>query len=706
MTQTYVDLNAQLNLPENGVINLKADKDAARAYHIEYVNKHTRFFHSLKEKTDYLLENNLWSRATVETFTFEQFKELFRQAYAHKFRFQSYLGAVKFYASYALKDTDGETILERFEDRVVMTAIHLSGGDYRQAQDLVDVIIGGYFQPATPTFLNAGRAKGGEMVSCFLLRMEDNMESIGRTINSALQLSKRGGGVGILMTNLREQGAPIQGVPGTSSGVVPVMKMFEDGFSYANQLGQRQGAGAVYLNAHHPDIMRFLDTKRENADEKIRIKTLSLGVVIPDVTFHLAKDNKDMYLFSPFDVEKVEGKPFSECSVTENYEKWVDDARITKTKVSARAFFRTLSEIQFESGYPYVLFEDTANAAHPMKHAGRVNMSNLCSEILQLNTESVYNPDLSYQTVGNDISCNLGSLNIKRMLDLNQDEFIDTVVVAVRALDQVSRITEIDSVPSVRKGNSQSRAIGLGQMNLHGALAHHGLEYGSPQALELWDNYMALVTWAAMWASADIAREHGEHDFFQGSEYQTGEWFDRVPYAWLKDESNDLSILNELRAPGEEDWRSLQVHVAKYGMANAYLQAIPPTGSISYINNSTSSIHPIASKVEIRKEGKLGRVYYPAPHMRTENLHLFKDAYEIGPEKLIDTYAVAQRWIDQGLSCTTFYPAEATTRDLDKARIYAWRKGVKTIYYIRLRQDAMSGTAVGESIDECVSCQL
>src|SRR5699024_6843620 len=141
---------------------------------------------------------------------------------------------------------------------------------------------------------------------------------------------------------------------------------------------QRQGAGAVYLNAHHPDIMTFLDTKRENADEKIRINILSLGVEIPDITFHLAKENKDMYLFSSYDVERVEGKRFADLSVTENYDKWVEDPRITKKKIQARAFFRALSELQFESGYPYVMFEDTANKFHTMKHAGRINMSNLC----------------------------------------------------------------------------------------------------------------------------------------------------------------------------------------------------------------------------------------------------------------------------------------------------------------------------------------
>ena len=710
---TYTDLNAQLNMPVDGAINIRADKDAARAYHLEVINPHTRFFHTLEEKVRYMLDNELWNKATVEMYDFEKFKALFKRAYAHKFRFKTLLGALKFYEGYALRestqDEEGRyttTYLERFEDRVVMTAIHLSQGDYQQAQDLVDIIIDGRFQPATPTFLNAGRAKGGEMVSCFLLRVEDNMESIGRAVNSSLQLSKRGGGVGLLLTNLREQGAPIKNIPNTSSGVVPVMKMLEDAFSYANQLGQRQGAGAVYLNAHHPDIMTFLDTKRENADEKIRIKTLSLGVVIPDITFHLAKDNKDMYLFSPYDVERVEGKPFADLSVTENYDKWVEDDRISKTKIKARAFFRTLSELQFESGYPYCLFEDTANEFHTMKHIGRINLSNLCSEISQVNKPSVLNDDLTYDTIGADISCNLGSLNVKKMLDLTRDEFVDTVQVAVRALTAVSTMTNIDSVPSVREGNNLSRAIGLGQMNLHGALAHHGLRYGSEEALKLWDNYMALVTWAAMCESAELAREIGETPYFDGSEYDTGEWWDRVPKAHLE-RAESLEILPGLEAPDRDDWNDLHLKISQYGMANAYLQTIPPTGSISYINNSTSSIHPIVNKVETRKEGKVGRVYYPAPHMRSDNLYLYEDAYEIGPERVIDTYAVAQNWIDQSSSLTLFFPDTATTRDLDKARIYAWRKGVKTMYYVRLRQMALDGTGVSETgVAECESCLL
>ena len=260
------------------------------------------------------------------------------------------------------------------------------------------------------------------------------------------------------LTNLRESGAPIKKIENQSSGVIPVMKLLEDAFSYANQLGARQGAGAVYLHAHHPDIYAFLDTKRENADEKIRIKTLSLGVVIPDITFELAKKNEDMYLFSPYDVERIYGVPFSDINVSEKYYEMVDDARITKTKINAREFFQTIAEIQFESGYPYVMFEDTVNRANPI--AGKVIMSNLCSEILQVSEASTYHADLGYETVGKDISCNLGSLNIA--LTMDGDDFGKTVETAIRALTSVSDQSDIRSVPSIERGNKMSHAVGLG----------------------------------------------------------------------------------------------------------------------------------------------------------------------------------------------------------------------------------------------------
>ncbi|GGO65780.1 ribonucleoside-diphosphate reductase subunit alpha 2 [Microbacterium nanhaiense] len=697
----YHALNAMLNLYDaNGQIQFDADKRAAREYFLQHVNQNTVFFHSLRERLDYLVEKHYYEGAVIEKYDFAFIEKLNDFAYAKKFRFETFLGAFKYYTSYTLKTFDGKRYLERFEDRVVMTALALADGDEDLAMKLVDEILSGRFQPATPTFLNAGKAQRGELVSCFLLRIEDNMESIARGINSALQLSKRGGGVALLLSNIREAGAPIKKIENQSSGILPVMKLLEDSFSYANQLGARQGAGAVYLNAHHPDIMKFLDTKRENADEKIRIKTLSLGVVIPDITFELAKNNEDMYLFSPYDVERVYGVPFGDISVTEKYREMVDDPRIKKTKINARTFFQTVAEIQFESGYPYVMFEDTVNRANPIQ--GRINMSNLCSEILQVNTPTTLNTDLSYDQIGKDISCNLGSLNIALAMD--SPDFGQTVETSIRALTAVSDQSHIESVRSIEDGNDKSHAIGLGQMNLHGYLSRERVFYGSEEGIDFTNIYFYTVLFHALRASNRIAIERGvTFDGFENSTYASGEFFDKyIDQEWKPATARVAELFEGHHIPTQDDWRELKASIQAHGIYNQNLQAVPPTGSISYINNSTSSIHPIASKIEIRKEGKLGRVYYPAPFMTNDNLEYYQDAYEIGYEKVIDTYAAATQHVDQGLSLTLFFPDTATTRDINRAQIYAWRKGIKTIYYIRLRQMALEGT----ELEMCVSCTL
>jgi ribonucleoside-diphosphate reductase alpha chain len=702
-TLTYHELNAMLNLyGDDGKIQFDKDKDAARQYFLQHVNQNMVWFHTLEEKLSFLVENEYYEPELLAKYSPEFVKNVFRRAYDFKFRFEAFLGAYKFYTSYAMKTFDGERYLERFEDRVVMTSLMLGEGNEKRTNHLVDEIMSGRFQPATPTFLNAGKKQRGEYVSCFLLRSEDSMESISRTINASLQLSKRGGGVAINLTNIRELGAPIKKIENQSSGIIPVMKLLEDSFSYANQLGARQGAGAVYLNAHHPDIMRFLDTKKENADEKLRIKTLSIGIVIPDITLELARNNEDMYLFSPYDIERVYGVPMSDISVTEKYQEMLDDKRIRKFKIKARHLFERIAELQFESGYPYIVYEDTVNRSNPIQ--GRINMSNLCSEILQVNTPSTYNEDLSYDTVGKDISCNLGSLNIAKAME--SPDFAMTIETAIRGLTAVSDISDIKSVPSIAYGNGKSHAIGLGQMNLHGYLAKERIYYGSEEGLDFTNMYFYTVVYNAIKASNRIAKERGEtFDNFENSTYASGTFFDKyTDQEWkpATDKVAGLFAAAGIEIPSQDNWKKLKQSVMKHGIYNQNLQAVPPTGSISYINNSTSSIHPIASKIEIRKEGKLGRVYYPAPFLTNDNLEYYADAYEIGAEKIIDTYAVATQHVDQGLSLTLFFKDTATTRDLNKAQIYAWKKGIKTIYYIRIRQDALEGT----ELENCVGCVL
>lgn len=704
----YHALNAMLNLYDaDGRIQFGKDKAAEREYVTGHVATNTKRFESTGGRLRYLIDHQYYAPAVFERYSPEFLDDFYAHAESSGFEFGTFLGAFKFYTSYALKTFDGKLYLEDFPQRCAAVALELAAGSEQRAVEYLDEMLSGAFQPATPTFLNLGKAQRGEAVSCFLVRIEDSMESISRGINAALQLSKRGGGVALLLSNLRELGAPIKHIENQSSGVIPVMKLLEDSFSYANQLGARQGAGAVYLNAHHPDILRFLDTKRENADEKIRIKSLALGVVIPDVTFELAKKKAKMALFSPYDAERVYGKPFADISVTEHYDEMVADDRIRKTYIDAREFFTTLAEIQFESGYPYIVFEDTVNRANPI--AGRITMSNLCSEILQVQEASSYNEDLTYSHVGRDVSCNLGSLNIAKAMDAG---LAGTVETAIRALTSVSEHTRIDAVPSIRRANDEGHAIGLGQMNLHGFLAREGIQYGSEEALDFTDMYFMTVAYHAYRASHTLAVEHGTaFRGFADSAYAKpageGNYFDKYT-----DGRRSLAPRTELvRAlferfgvaiPTEADWAELRDDILRDGIYNQNLQAVPPTGSISYINHSTSSIHPIASKIEIRKEGKLGRVYYPAAYMTNENLEYYKDAYEIGWKAIVDTYAEATQHVDQGLSLTLFFPDTATTRDLNKAQIYAWRKGIKTLYYIRIRQQALEGTEV----QGCVSCTL
>ena len=692
-----------LNLYDaDGRIQFDKDREATRQFFLQHVAPNTLAFASVAERLRYLVDEGYYEAAVLNQYDVDFLCRFHDEAAAWGFEFKTFLGAWKFYTSYTLKSFDGKRYLETFEQRACMVALTLAQGSETLARSLLEEMLSGRFQPATPTFLNCGKQQRGELVSCFLLRIEDNMESIGRAVNSALQLSKRGGGVAFLLSNLRENGAPIKRIENQSSGVIPVMKMLEDAFSYANQLGARQGAGAVWLNAHHPDILRFLDTKRENADEKIRIKTLSLGVVIPDITFQLAKENRQMALFSPYDVERIYGQAFGDISISEKYEEMVADDRIRKRWIQPRDFFQTLAEIQFESGYPYIMYEDSINRSNPI--AGRINMSNLCSEILQVNSASEFNEDLSYRRVGKDISCNLGSLNIAHAMD--SGDLANTVAVAVRALTAVSDMSHIGSVPSVAEGNQRSHAIGLGQMNLHGYLAREGIAYGSPEALDFTNLYFYCVTFYALRTSNQLARERGQRfDGFEQSAYASGTYFDKyVERDWLPRTERVARLFAEagFALPMRADWQALREAVMAHGLYNQNLQAIPPTGSISYINHATSSIHPIVSRIEIRKEGKTGRVYYPAPFLTNDNLALYQDAYQIGPEAIIDTYAEATQHVDQGLSLTLFFRDDVTTRDINKAQIYAWKKGIKTLYYIRLRQMALQGTEV----QGCVSCAL
>jgi len=712
---TYFSLNNELNRPVDGKIPLHKDKEAVRAFFLEHVNPNTVFFYTLDEKLDYLLEHDYLEEEFLNKYDREFVKSLMQEIYKKKFRFRSFMSAFKFYKQYALKTNDGERYLERFEDRIVFNALFLADGDEQLARDLAEEMIHQRYQPATPTFLNAGRKRRGELVSCFLIQTTDDMNSIGRTINSALQLSRIGGGVGVSLSNVRAAGDPIKKIENASSGVVPIMKLLEDSFSYSNQLGQRNGAGAVYLNVFHPDIVSFLSTKKENADEKIRVKTLSLGLVVPDKFYELIKQDDMMYLFSPYDVERIYGVPFSYVDITKEYENMVNNPEIRKSKLRARDLEQEISKLQQESGYPYIVNIDTVNNANPID--GKIIMSNLCSEILQVQSPSVINNAQEYEVLGTDISCNLGSTNIVNLMQ--SPDFERSIEVAVRALTFVTDHSSIDAVPTVKNGNQKAHTIGLGAMGLHTFFALNQMEYGSPESIEVTDLYFRLLNFYTLKASHKIAKERGvTFDGFEKSAYASGTYFDAYTESDVEIKSEKVKeIFANLPIPTAEDWKQLKADVMTDGLYHQNRLAIAPTGSISYVNETSASLHPITRLIEERQEKKTGKTYYPAPFLSNETLPYYKSAYDIDMRKVIDVYAAAQKHIDQGMSLTLFMRSELpeglyewkngrtrkmTTRDLNILRNYAWNKGIKSIYYVRTFTE--NNDEIGSN--GCESCSI
>ncbi len=710
---SYFKLNNEINRPVDGQIPLNKDKEALAAFFKENVEPNTLTFATAMDKINYLIENDYLEEEFIKKYRPAFIKQLYQFLDEQHFTFKSFMAAYKFYSQYALKTNDGTAYLERYEDRVAFNALYFADGNEELAMSLADEMIYQRYQPATPSFLNAGRKRRGELVSCFLIQITDDMNAIGRGINSALQLSRIGGGVGITLSNLREAGAPIKGYEGAASGVMPVMKLFEDSFSYSNQLGQRQGAGVVYLNVFHPDIISFLSSKKENADEKIRVKTLSLGVIVPDKFYELTRKNEEMYLFSPYSVEKEYGVPFSYVDITKEYDNLVMNPRIRKTKIRARDLENEISKLQQESGYPYIINIDTANRSNPID--GKIIMSNLCSEILQVQAPSEINGKQEYEVLGTDISCNLGSTNIVNLMD--SPDFGKSVRAMTRALTFVTDASDIDVVPSIQNGNALNHTIGLGAMGLHTYFAKNQMEYGSPESLEFTDLYFMLLNYWTLVESNAIAKEKGEvfHNF-EKSAYADGSYFTDYIQGDYQPKSEKVKALFEgVFLPTGEDWAALAQTVKETGLYHQNRLAVAPNGSISYINDTSASIHPITRMIEERQEKKIGKIYYPAPYLSNETIGYYKSAYDMDMRKVIDVYATAQKHVDQGMSMTLFMRSDIpeglyewkettkqTTRDLNILRHYAFHKGIKSIYYVRTFTD--DAEEIGSN--QCESCVI
>ncbi|MEE8019480.1 class 1b ribonucleoside-diphosphate reductase subunit alpha [Clostridioides difficile] len=697
----WIELNNQVIIKnEQGKYQLEKDKEALSSYIEAFIQPKLRKFNNLEERLKYLIDEGYYSKEVINQYSIDVIKNIYDMIDKHKFEFQSYMSANKFYQNYALKSNDGKEILETYNDKVLIVALTLGNGDKDLALNLADKIVKQEFQPATPTFLNAGRKRAGEMVSCFLLSVEDSTEGISYAISSSNHLSKIGGGVALNLSKLRASGESIKDIEVAAGGVVGVAKMLEQSFSYFNQMGARQGSGAVYLTVFHPDFELLMDTKKINADEKIRLATLSLGAIIPDKFMELAEKNEVAYAFYPHTVYKKYGVSLDEIEMDEWYDKLVNDSDIRKKEINPRQMLTKIAQMQQESGYPYVVYIDTANREHTLKDVGIIKMSNLCCEIFQYQTPSEIEGYGGKNEWGQDISCNLGSLNIANVMDNKTIE--STVETAIRALSFVADSTDIKPVPTVSNSNSKSHSIGLGAMNLHGYLVRENILYTSDDAIDFSNVFFAMVRYYSIKASMKIAIERNQtFEGFDKSEYVKGrnskvlsKYYEQ---SYLPKSEKVRALFEGIYIPTKEDWTKLLDEVKEKGIYNAYLMAVAPTQSISYVQNATSSIMPITEPVEVRTYGDSTTIY-PMPFLTNDNMLYYQSAYRMDMRKVIDLVATVQNHVDQGISTTLFVTDEKTTRDIARHYIYAYKKGLKSLYYTR--------TKMTRDTHECLVCSV
>lgn len=692
----WIELNNEVKIMKEGKYQFEKDKDAVHSYFVDYVNKNTMFFHDYEEKLKYLFENNYYDKSLFDKYKLDDVIELYDYAFSKRFRFPSFMSAYKFFNNYAMTTDDGKVFLERYEDRVVVNALFHADGDIIKAKQNTNIMMEGGYQPATPSFLNAGRARSGEKVSCFLLSTPDSTEGIEYVDTSSAQLSRRGGGVGINLSKVRSAGESIKGVEGVSGGIIGICKKLEDTFSYYNQMGQRSGSGVVYLNIHHSDIEQFLETKKINADESIRLKTLSIGVIAESKFFELAEEGKPYFVFYPHSVFKEYGKHMDDMDMNEWYDTLVENPNVRKRQLDPRKMLTKIAQIQQESGYPYWMFKTNANKNHALKDIGDIEMSNLCNEVYQLTLPSDIQGYAGTDTFGSDISCVLGSLNIAPIMD--KKILRESVRVGVDSLNTVAKTTSIDSVPSVKNGNDNFRSIGLGVMNLHGFLAKSRIMFESEEAKDFANVFFAAMNYYSLERSMEIAKEEGfVFKYFEKSEYAKGTYFEKyITNDYLPTLDKVKVLFEGMDLPTREDWVKLKEQVAIHGIAHAYRHCIAPTGSISYVQSATASIAPITEQIETRMYGD-STTHYPMPYMDNSNFFYYKTAYNTDMFKFIDLVAVIQEHIDQGISTILYVSSDKTTRDLSRYYIYAEKSGLKGLYYTRTNLS---------SIDECLSCSV
>ncbi|RAS71790.1 ribonucleoside-diphosphate reductase subunit alpha [Priestia endophytica] len=646
---------------------------------------------SLYDLIDTLTNTGIFSPALLSSYTKEEIEKIQSFISQERDELFTYIGLLTLSDRYLAQTHDRKT-MELPQERFLIIAMTLMQNEPKEKrlaliEEAYWALSNLYMTVATPTLANAGKTYG-QLSSCFIDTVEDDLRSIYDSNTDVATLSKHGGGIGVYLGKVRPRGSDIKGFKGVSSGVMPWMKQLNNTAVSVDQLGQRKGAIAVYLDVWHKDIFSFLDAKLNNGDERLRTHDLFTGVCLPDLFMEKVQNREEWHLFDPHEVRSVMNYSLEDFydeekgsgSFREKYEECVREEKLSRETIPAIEIMKRIMISQLETGTPYMFYRDTVNRANPNKHKGMIYGSNLCSEIAQnMSATTLVEETTDGGTIvirkemGDFVVCNLSSVSLATAVKAGVLPRL--VKIQMRMLDNVIDLNTIP-VPQAKYTNEKYRAVGLGTFGLHHLLALEGISWESDDAVEYNDRLYEDIAYYAISASMELAKEKGSYPVFEGSEWENGRYFEDRGYT-------------------SDRWKELRAKVQENGMRNGYVMAVAPNSSTSIIAGSSASIDPIFRK-EYSEEKKDYKIPVTAPDLTPQTNWYYKSAYHIDQNWSIKQNAKRQRHIDQAVSFNLYVQNDIRAKDLLDLHLNAWSEGLKTTYYVR--------STSGDAIDECESC--
>lgn len=639
-----------------------------------------------------LTEQGIYQTQILDAYTPEEIKELENVINPEKDHLFTYIGLKTLADRYLTRD-HSKRLMELPQERFMIIAMTLMQKEEHNRIHYVKeaywALSNLYMTVATPTFANAGKTYG-QLSSCFIDTVDDSLQGIFDSNTDIANLSKSGGGLGVYLGKIRSRGSDIRGFKGVSSGVIPWMKQLNNTAVSVDQLGQRKGAISVYLDVWHKDIFSFLDSKLNNGDERMRTHDLFNGVCIPDIFMEQVENRGDWYLFDPHEVRQTMGysledhfdEKIGSGSFRDKYKECVRHPDLPKEKVPAIEIMKAIMRGQLETGSPFMFYRDEVNRMNPNHHKGMIYCTNLCTEITQNQsstlTKKQYVKDgsiITVKTPGDFVVCNLSSINLARTIKEGQLERL--IPIQVRMLDNVIDLNEIP-VLQAKMTNEKYRAVGLGTFGWHHLLALEGIKWESDEAVHYADELYERIAYYTIQASSTLAKEKGSYPAFEGSDWQTGEYFHKRNYG----------------TSSTWDWHTLQNQVATHGIRNGYLLAVAPNATTSIIAGSTASIDPVFLKI-YSEEKKDYKIPVTAPDLSPETTWFYKSAYHINQHWSIAQNAARQKHIDQAISFNLYVTNTVKAKALLELHLDAWKQRLKTTYYVR---------STSTELEECDSC--